>query len=84
MIKNLSETTVGMTSGDYKDRFRAEYDQLCYRLDRLDALLEQYQNGTLTFTPACPYDLLLAQSEIMHDYKGVLEDRAEIEEIVLG
>lgn len=83
-ITDLSETSAGMSSNDYKDRFVAEYDQVCYRLDRLAALLEQYHAGTLTFTPVCPYDLLMDQYEIMTDYRLILEERAKIEGIDLG
>ena len=70
-----------MKSEDYKDRFRAEYYQLEDRIDKLANMLEKYKAGTLNFTPSCSYELLSYQLQTMNAYKGVLEERAEIEGI---
>ena len=72
-----------MKSEDYKDRFRAEYYQLEDRIDKLANMLEKYKAGTLNFTPSCSYELLSYQLQTMNAYKRVLEERAEIEGIVL-
>ena len=47
MIQNLEETIGLMTSPDYKDRFKAEYEQLCLRLNKLDAFLEKWDKHLL-------------------------------------
>ncbi len=40
----LSDTIKGMTSEDYKERFRAEYEQLLIRLRGLMKMLDSYKN----------------------------------------
>lgn len=56
IIKNeeLANTCEGMVSPDYKDRFKAEYLQLKNRLNGLKRMLNDWDNGKLTFTPTCP------------------------------
>ena len=68
---------------DWKDRFRAEYYELFARIEKLQNMLEKYDDGTLDFTPKCPYELLYEQLVYMKLYKSVLEKRAEIEDIEL-
>ena len=72
-----------MNSGDFKDRFKAEYYQLKIRRDGLKEMLKKYKEGTLEFTPNCDYDLLHTQLVYMEGYMVVLETRAEIENIKL-
>ena len=79
----LSITAKGMNSKDFKDRFKAEYNQLVIRAQSLSNILEKMKNGTLEFTPKCSYEILNRQLEYMKDYKGVLEERASIEGINL-
>ena len=79
----LQDTIELMNSGDFKDRFKAEYYQLKIRLDGLKKMLKKYKEGTLEFTPNCDYDLLLTQLVYMEGYMVVLETRAEIENIKL-
>lgn len=79
----LKDTVGMMTSSDYKERFRAEYEQTRIRCEKLGEMLRKYQQGTLDFKPACPYSLLAEQYEIMTRYLIVLEKRAKIEEIEL-
>ena len=79
----LHQTVKGMISDDYKERFIAEYKQLCIRLDKLSNVLNQYHNNTLSFTLACPIPLLEIQADDMASYKVTLEERAEIEGINL-
>lgn len=80
----LSETAEMMVSKDYKSRFRAEYLQLKIRMSGLSAMLQKYKAGTLEFTPQCSYDLLNGQLKAMELYASYLEDRAEVEKILLG
>lgn len=79
----LAITAKGMNSKDFKDRFKAEYNQLVIRTQGLSNMLEKMKNGTLEFAPKCSYEILNRQLEYMKDYKGVLEERASIEGINL-
>lgn len=63
----------------YKERCRKEYEGLCERLEKLDAMLDKWNKGELDFDPACPKWLLLDQSDAMRNYKGCLEQRNKIE-----
>lgn len=81
---NLTDTVELMNGNDFKDRFRAEYFQLSIRLSKLEKMLCEMKAGTLTFTPKCSYELLHEQAVCMNQYKRVLEERAEIENIDLG
>lgn len=80
---SLADTVEGMTSEDYKERFKAEFDQLCIRIDKLHNLVEAWDNGELDFEPSCPYNVLHGQLCAMYAYKGYLRIRAEIEGIEL-
>lgn len=79
----MNETIEMMNSEDFKERFRAEYLQLKIRMEGLGAMLQKLRAGTLPFTPSCSYDLLNAQLRAMDMYAAILEDRAEVEGIVL-
>lgn len=79
----LKDTIDGMTSADYKERFKAEYQQVKNRYDKLDAMTVKYEAGTLPFTPNCPLDLLKEQKRHMGNYIRCLKIRAEIEGITL-
>ena len=79
----LKDTIDGMTSADYKERFKAEYQQVKNRYDKLDAMTVKYEAGTLPFTPNCPLDILKEQKRHMGNYIRCLKIRAEIEGITL-
>lgn len=79
----LKDTIELMTSTDYKDRFIAEYKQLCIRIEKLNSIIKQYHNKTLTFNLSCPSDLLERQVAIMKKLRNILEARADIEDINL-
>ena len=79
----LIDTVEMMNSENYKERFRAEYFQLDIRINGLSNMLEQYKEGTLTFTPSCSYEVLYTQLVHMENYKKSLEERAKIENIIL-
>lgn len=68
---------------DYKQRFIEEYRQLDERVQKLQHMLDRHHTGTLGFTPDCPIELLSKQLLTMIDYKNILEERAEIEHILL-
>lgn len=83
IIKNLSDTVELMNSGDYTDRFKAEYFQLKIRLEKLHNMLVKMDAGTLEFTPKCSKGLLTMQENYMRQYMNQLEIRAQIEGISL-
>lgn len=72
-----------MISSDYKERFRAEYAQVCIRYQKLKAMLEKWDVGELNFNPTCPRSTYNIQIKAMTEYIAVLEARAVMENIVL-
>ena len=76
MINSLEETIELMTSPDYKDRFKAEYEQLCFRLNKLDDFLDKWDAGELKTTPKSPREWFERQRQAMVDYGQVLAARA--------
>ena len=79
----LKETAPMMESADYKERFKAEYYQLLFRLDRLTSMLIKWENNMLDFEPKCPKETLENQVIFMQGYMDILRLRAEIEGIEL-
>jgi len=77
----LKDTIELMQSADYKDRFKAEYQQLKIRTDKLEKFVDNYDN--LDFTPDCTKHILKKQYDIMTSYLNILEERASIEKIEL-
>lgn len=82
-MKYLSETIDLMTSENYDDRLKAEYEQLEIRTQGLAKMLVGYRDGTLSFTPKCSYDMLNGQLKAMQLYSEYLQYRAETEGIDL-
>ena len=79
----LKDTIDLMQSEDYKERFKAEYQQNVIRFQKLKAMLEKWDKGELNFTPTCPRGVYNLQIREMADYIAVLEARAAIEGIAL-
>lgn len=79
----LKDTIPMMGSADYKEKFKAEYNQLVIRFKKLNAMLDKWDAGTLTFTPACPRSTYNIQVRAMADYLAALEARAVMESISL-
>lgn len=82
-MQELKDTVNDMLSNDYKERFRAEYQQLRIRIEKLGKTILDYQYGSLPFQPACPIELLQKQLAAMEEYLIILVERASIEEIEL-
>lgn len=82
-IKNeeLAATAELMVSSDYKQRFIAEYIQLKNRYEALKNMVRKWDNDELNFTPTCPRDIYDVQLAAMQRYLGILEERAEIENV---
>ena len=83
MAIELKDTIEMMTSEDYKERFKAEYQQNVIRFTKLKAMLDKWDRGELNFTPTCPRGVYNLQIRAMADYIAVLEARAAIEDIEL-
>lgn len=64
-------------------RFRAEYEQLRIRVEKLKAMLNKWDAGALPFTPTCPRSTYTIQIRAMADYMAILEARAVMEGISL-
>lgn len=80
----LKDTVEMMNSADYKERFKAEYQQVVIRYQKLAAMLQKWDNGELNFTPTCPRSTYNMQVRAMTDYIAVLEARAVMEGVELG
>ena len=80
-MKELVETVHLMCSTDYKDRFLAEYWQLRIRCIKLQKMVQDWDEGKLTFTPTCPRVMYDRQLQSMYEYLTVLEERAKLENI---
>ena len=83
-MMELKETVEMMNSADYKERFKAEYQQVVIRYQKLAAMLQKWDNGELNFTPTCPRSTYDMQVRAMADYIAVLEARAVMESVDLG
>ena len=83
VISSLNDTVDLMRSGDYKDRFIAEYAQAMIRAQKLELLLIDYRNKTLDFIPSTDIDTLTDQLTFMNRYILILQKRAKIESITL-
>lgn len=82
------KTVEGMLSEDYKERFKAEYQQTKIRWERLKAfntkiLASKINVGTDEPKHDCPDGLLLDQEKTMRKYLDILELRAAIEGVDL-
>ena len=87
------ETVAGMLSPDYKERFKAEYQQTKIRYEKLKAFCNRIEAAMRTCPGDtkrvqmpehdCPFDLLRDQQRAMGEYLHYLEIRAVIEGIEL-
>lgn len=82
-MKELKDTIEIMNSSDYKERFKAEYQQVVIRYKKLAAMLEKWDAGELNFEPTCPRSTYNMQIKAMTDYIAVLEARAVMEDVDL-
>lgn len=84
----LKDTVVGMESGDYKERFVAEYQQANIRYEKLKNFCDRIEIAEVHGCGEppkhdCPLSLLREQQKYMGMYLGILEKRAIIENIEL-
>ena len=83
-VTELKDTVEMMNSSDYKERFKAEYQQVVIRYKKLKAMLDKWDNGELNFNTTCPRSTYNMQIKAMTDYIAVLEARAVVEDVDLG
>jgi hypothetical protein len=81
-------TVGGMLSSDYKERFKAEYQQTKMRYEKLKAFCNKIEAATMSEgleepKHDCPLDLLRKQQRAMGEYLYALEVRAVIENVDL-
>lgn len=79
----LADTINNMLSEDYSERFKAEYNQLTIRLERLENVISKAEANDVTFNNNKSLEILKAQRETMQSYKKILETRADNEGIRL-
>lgn len=79
----LPQTALGMISRDYKERFKAEYEQLVIKYNGLNRMIENWDRGCLSFKLTCPRSTYDLQLKTMRDYIAVLEARAVMENVEL-
>ncbi len=79
----LKDTIKMMQSTNYKERFKAEYNQLVIRYNSLNRTIEDWDKGCLSFKPTCPRSTYDLQLKAMKDYITVLKVRAVMESIEL-
>ena len=77
----LEDTVKLMLSSDWKDRFVAEYNQLC---DRMYKLKDAIDNPPVFMHDEIAKALLMKQFDAMEAYKVCLEKRAVIADIDLN
>lgn len=78
----LKDTVEMMLSNNYKERFKAEYYQLKIRHDKLQKMVDNWDN--LDFTPTCEFPTYVCQLIAMEDYLMRLRYRAKLEDVELG
>lgn len=68
-------------SKDYKKRFAGETLELMIRKNKLQKIIEDFEDGKLSFELSCNVDILKEQFDIMNDYLDILLSRAKEENI---
>lgn len=68
----------------YQIRYIKEYDDLCIRYMKLNALLKKADEGTLDFELNCPLELLKEQADVMWRYIEILWERSVYEKVDLN
>ena len=84
----LRDTIEGMVSSDYKERFKAEYQQVKIRHQKLKNFCDRIELAEIHGVGEapkhdCPLSLLRRQQNAMGMYMNCLEERALFEKIEL-
>lgn len=83
MSKILNKLSKLMLNSDYKERLIKEYSELKTRYNRLQEMLNKWDEGKLDFTPTCPRELYNMQLRAMKEYLDILVIRTKFEDIQL-
>ena len=83
MSKILNKLSKLMLNSDYKERLIKEYSELKTRYNRLQEMLNKWDEGKLDFIPTCPRELYNMQLRAMKEYLDILVIRAKFEDIQL-
>ena len=83
MSKILNKLSKLMLNSDYKERLIKEYTELKTKYNRLQEMLNKWDEGKLDFTPTCPRELYNMQLRAMKEYLDILVIRAKFEDIQL-
>lgn len=79
----LAKTSKGMVSSDWKGRLRAEWAQLCIRMDRLDSFRDAFRKDEHGFAAKWDERLLCDQLRAMRTYRDCLLQYAKLEGVDL-
>lgn len=79
----LEKTVDMMTSDDYKERTKAEYHQLVYRVNKLQTMVGKAKKEGKTKIDGTPIYVHMWQLGAMKDYLAALKVRIELEKIDL-
>lgn len=86
-MTDFKDTIEGMTSDDYKERFKAEYYQTKIRYEKLKNFCNRIEVAQMMGTEEpkhdCPIELLREQQKYMGMYLSILEKRSIIEGVEL-
>ena len=77
----MIDTAPLMVSDDYKERFKAEYYQTKIRHDRLEEMVNNWDD--LDFVPTCEKSVYVNQIKAMELYLDILLFRAGKEDVKL-
>ena len=83
MSKILNKLSKLMLNSDDKEILIKEYTKLKTRYNRLQEMLNKWDEGKLNFTPTCPRELYNMQLRAMKEYLDILVIRAKFEDIQL-
>ena len=83
MSKILNKLSKLMLNSDYKERLIKEYTELKTRYNRLQEMLNKWDEGKLDFNPTCPRELYNMQLRAMKEYLDILIIRTKFEGIQL-
>ena len=83
MSKILNKLSKLMLNSDDKEILIKEYTKLKTKYNRLQEMLNKWDEGKLDFTPTCPRELYNMQLRVMKEYLDILVIRAKFEDIQL-
>lgn len=79
----LEFTYTGMISSDWRERLKAEWAQLCIRMERLDTFRDAFREDQIDFIPKWGEKLLCDQLRAMRNYRDCLLQYAKLEGVEL-